>query len=152
MFQLNHLKPVGEGCAGTAILGDDGIWLGGPDERLGVEVAVFDPVGDRGFEFGYAGEGAAADALARDLGKQPLDEVEPGRGCRGEVRGEAGVSLEPALDRGRLVGGVIVEDQMQVEIRGYLAVDDLEEGEELLGAMARQDASAPRGRLAADMA
>jgi len=128
------LKPVGEGSAGAAILGDDGIWLGRPDEGLGMLVAMFDPVGDRRLELEHACEGAATDALARDLGKQPLDEVEPRRGCRREVQGDAGVALEPAPDRRRLVGGVVVEDQMEVEIGRRLPVDGLEEGQELHGA------------------
>src|SRR5215208_788624 len=90
VFRLIHLHPfdVGEGCAGTAILCDDSIGLCSPDEWPGVLVAMFDPVGDRYFKFGHAVESAAPDTLASDLGKQPLDEVEPRRGCRREVQGE----------------------------------------------------------------
>src|SRR5215207_6357034 len=78
-------EALGEGCAGPAVLGDDGIGLGGPDEGFGVLVAMFDPVGDRGLEVGHGGKGATADALSGDLGKQPFDEVEPRRGSRREV-------------------------------------------------------------------
>jgi hypothetical protein len=39
--------------------------------------------------------------------------------------------LEPAFDRGSLVGGVIVDDEMQVEIRLCPFVDGLEEAQEL---------------------
>src|SRR5262245_342306 len=106
VFRLIHMKPFGECGAGTAILGDNGIWLGGPDEGFGVLVSMFDPVCDSGLEVWHAGEGASADALSRDLGKQPFDEIEPGRGSRCEVQGEARVALEPALDWGRLVSGV----------------------------------------------
>src|SRR5215475_6980771 len=117
------MKPFGECGAGTAILGDNGIWLGGPDEGFGVLVSMFDPVCDSGLEVWHAGEGASADALSRDLGKQPFDEIEPGRGSRCEVQGEARVALEPALDWGRLVSGVVVDDQVQIEIRRRLPVD-----------------------------
>ena len=102
-----------------------------------MQVTMFDPVGDRPFELGHAGEGATADALARNLSKQPLDEVQPGRGCRREVQGDAGVALEPASNWRRFVGGVVVEDQMEVEIVRRLPVDGLEEGQELRGAVAR---------------
>ena len=35
---------------------------------------------DRGFEFRDIAEDASADALARDLGEEPLDEIEPRTG------------------------------------------------------------------------
>src|SRR6185503_12982438 len=38
--------------------------------------------------------------------------------------------LEPALDRRSLVGGVVVDDQMQIEIRQGFLVDALEEPQE----------------------
>ena len=47
---------------------------------------------------------------------------------------------KPSLHVGVLVGGVIVGDQMDVETRRGLAVDDLEEGEPLLVAVALGDA------------
>src|SRR5215211_2885063 len=48
------------------------------------------------------------------------------------------MALEPALDRGRLVSGIVIEDQVEVQMGRGLVVDRLEEGEELLGAMAGQ--------------
>src|SRR5262245_66255118 len=46
--------------------------------------------------------------------------------------------LEPALDRGGLMGGVVVEDEMQIEIGGGLSIDQPEEAQELPVPMARQ--------------
>ena len=43
---------------------------------------------------------------------------------------EARMRLEPALDRRSLVGGVVVDDQMQIEIRQGFLVDALEEPQE----------------------
>src|ERR1700730_14560230 len=43
---------------------------------------MLDPFVDRGFEFRDIVEDASADALARDLGEEPLDEIEPRTGCR----------------------------------------------------------------------
>ena len=50
---------------------------------------------------------------------------------------EARASLEPGFDLGVLMGGVIVDDQMQIEVLGRVAVDCAQETEELLMAMAR---------------
>jgi hypothetical protein len=41
---------------------------------------------------------------------------------------EARMPLEPALYRGGLVGGIIIDDQMQVEIGQRPLVDGLEKG------------------------
>src|SRR5260370_7136625 len=68
---------VGECLSGAPVLGDDGICFCGPDEGLGVEVAVIDPFNDRSLEFDDPFEGAAADALAGGLGKPPLDASDP---------------------------------------------------------------------------
>ena len=118
-----------------AVLGDD---LGGPREWLGVGVARVDPVGDRGLEIGHAGERAASDALPGDLGEQPLDEVEPGARGGGEVQLEAGMLVEPGLHLLGLVGLIVVDDEMQIEVLGDDAIDLLEETNELLGAVSRQ--------------
>jgi len=53
---------------------------------------MLDPLVNRGLEFGDVVEGSAPDALASDFGEEPLDEVEPGTGCRREVQCEAFVS------------------------------------------------------------
>lgn len=50
---------------------------------------------------------------------------------------DAGMAGQPALHGGRLVRAVIVEDQMEVEMSRCLAVDLLQEAQELGGSMAR---------------
>ena len=45
---------------------------------------------------------------------------------------EAAVALQPARDRGMLMGGVIVGDDVDVEIGWGLLIDGFEEGEPLL--------------------
>ena len=77
---------------------------------------MFDPVFDRHFEFRQAGECASPDALAGDIGEQPLDEIEPRVGCRREVNMEAGMALEPALHGGCFMGGVVVGDEVKAEM------------------------------------
>src|SRR6516225_6990313 len=83
------------------------------------------------------GEGAAADPVAGDLGKEALDHIEPGSRGRCEVQMEARMGLEPALNGSGLVGGIIIDDQMQVEVGRGPLVDLLEKTQELPMPMAR---------------
>src|ERR1700730_10518497 len=83
-------------------------------------------------------EDASADALARDLGEEPLDEIEPRTGCRREMQLETLVPGEPALHLLCLVRGVIVDDQMQIEMGGRLAVDLPQERQEFVRPVAWQ--------------
>lgn len=78
---------------------------------------------------------AAAEPLGGELGEPALDEIEPTRIGRREVQGEARMAYQPALDRGRLVGRGIVDDQVYAEVCGHRLVDDAEEPVELLGAL-----------------
>jgi hypothetical protein len=105
-----------------------GLWLG---------VAVGDPFLDCSFEFFDAPEDAAADALARDFGEQPLDEVDPRRGGRREMQLEARMFAKPCLHLGGLVSTVIVANQVQVEVLGDRPVDLLKEADKLIGTMSR---------------
>ena len=49
----------------------------------------------------------------------------------------AGPVGQPALDAGVLVGAVVVDDEVDVEVRGHVGIDVLEEAQELLVAVAR---------------
>jgi hypothetical protein len=62
----------------ACILLQDDVGFGGPLEGLRFGVALGEPGLDGSLEFGDALENAAADLLAGDLGKQPLDQVDPG--------------------------------------------------------------------------
>ncbi len=96
-----------------------------------------DPFRDDGLELGAAIEGAAAEALPGDLGEEPFDQIEPGAGCWRELRREVYVPGQPALYGRCLVGGIIVEDRMRMEVSRRLPVDCFEEGQELVSSMAR---------------
>lgn len=129
---------VGEGLFCAVAFENDGLGRRGPYEGFWVRVSMIEPFDDGGLEFGNAAEDASAYSLASDLGEQTLNEIEPGRGCRGEVQLEARMTLEPTLHGRRLVCGVIVEDQVEVETRQRLFVDPPQEFQEFLGTMARQ--------------
>ena len=109
----------------------------GPDEWLGVCVVVFQVFHDGAFELRDTLEGAAADTFSGDLGEEPLDHVEPGSRGRREVQMEAGMGFEPALYGRRLMGGVVVNDEMEIETGGGLLVDQSEKAQELAMSMAR---------------
>ncbi len=47
------------------------------------------------------------------------------------MEAEAGVLCQPRLYVGMFVGGVVVQDQVDLEVVRDLTVDDLEEGQEL---------------------
>ena len=53
---------------------------------------------------------------------------------------EPGMAVEPAGDRGMFMGGVIVGDDMDVEIGRGLGIDGFEKGEPLLMAVTRRQA------------
>jgi hypothetical protein len=74
--------------------------------------------------------------LAFEDREEDLDQVEPGRVGRGEVRLDPWVLGQPGLDLGVGVGGVVVQHHMQVSAR-VGAGDELEEGQEPAMSVAR---------------
>jgi hypothetical protein len=81
-------------------------------------------------------EYAALEALARELGKEPFDRVEPGCRGRGEVEGAARMSRQPLPHLRMFVGRVIVDDCVDHFSRKDLRLDRIEEADELLVPMA----------------
>ena len=78
---------------------------------------VFQVLHDSPLQLGDALEGATSNAVSGDLGEEAFDHVEPGRrgGC--EVQMEAWMRLEPAFDGGRLMRGIVVDDETADERR-----------------------------------
>src|SRR5680860_258418 len=127
----------GEGDAAAADLLQDGVGAGGPDEGFGLGVVGLQVALDGGDQVGDGVEHSATQGLVGQVAEPSLDEVEPGTGRGREVQTEARVLGQPALDVGVLVGGVVVQDQMNVQALGGLPVDGLEELQELLVAVSR---------------
>src|SRR5215468_4716879 len=86
-----------------------------------------------------AGERTPADGLVRELGEPPLDQVEPGGTGGDEMQLEARILSQPGPDLGVGVGAVVVQDQMQFQILGELALKTGQELQELLVAMPKVD-------------
>ena len=109
----------------------------GPDERFWAGIVLFEVAHDGGLEIGDALEDAAAYALSGDGGEEPLDHVDPGCRGGGEVEVEPSMRLEPPFHRRRLVRGVVVDDEVEIEISQRLLVDTPEEAQELARPVAR---------------
>lgn len=93
---------------------------------------MFDILADFGDQLLDAGERAATDGLLGDDAKPALDLVDPRGVGRGVVHMEARSPREPGLDLGMFVRGVVVDDEMDVELGWHFLVDVPQEAEELL--------------------
>ena len=84
------------------------------------------------FEFPQRFEYAALETLLCELGKEALDSVEPGSRCRGEVEDKPPMFFEPFHDVGMLVGGIIVDDDVDRLVLGNSRLDEVQKPDELL--------------------
>jgi len=116
--------------------GDDPVWISGPGEGAGVFVGLGEEAVDGRLEIDERAEHAALEAPFGQLGEEALDRVEPGCRCRREVEDEARVPIQPTADLGVLVGGVVVEDEVDYLARRNGRLDGVEETDELLMPMA----------------
>lgn len=82
-----------------------------------------------------AGKRASTDGSAGDDAKPDLDLVEPGGIGWGEMEVEARVAGHPRTNFRVFVGGVVVDDQMNIEVAGDVGVDVTQELQELLVAV-----------------
>lgn len=72
------------------------------------------------------------------FGEEALDLVEPRGGCGRKVEMNARMLFQPGLHGLGLVGGVIVHDQVKIEMLGCVALNDPKEAQKLLRSMPRQ--------------
>ena len=91
----------------------------------------FDVGSDIGSERGDATVDAAADFALGDQRKEALDLIDPGCACGCQVDVPARPLDQPIADQGRLVGGVVVPDEMDLETLGDIGLDLIEELAEL---------------------
>lgn len=83
-------------------------------------------------EVGGGNERATTDSALGDEGEEAFDLVEPGGVGGREVNVPTRTAGEPRSDLGMLVGGVVVDDEMDVELGRHIGLDVTQEGEELL--------------------
>jgi len=77
-------------------------------------------------EFFQVAENASAKPILSEVAKEAFHHVEPGRAGGSEVQMKARMSLQPALDLGVLVGGIVIADQVKRSIHRDGVVDQAE--------------------------
>ena len=108
---------------------------GDPHERRGRGIVAVDERLDLAHQIRDAAERAPLDRPLAEQAEPPLHLVQPGRvgGC--EVQMEAWPRRQPLLDLGVLVRRVVVQYQVDVQLRRHLPVDQAQERQELLVAV-----------------
>ena len=96
-----------------------------------------DEVVDLGDQVADRVERAAPDGRVGDGSEEALDQVEPGAVGGDEMELPARPGGEPGLDLGMLVGGVVVEDDVDGEVDRHRLVNGAQEAEEVLVPMTR---------------
>lgn len=112
----------------------------------GLSVDVVDGSEETTLHLLFGGDPDVAQHRARELGEEALDEVQPGAVLGGEDELEAafGLGFEPSSRLLGRVGGMIVEDHPDFGGRRIGRVEELEERDELAGAVAFLDARVDR--------
>lgn len=89
-------------------------------------------VRDGGHKFRDVSERASANTFLRNFTEPALHHVEPGTGRGSKVQVKTRMPLHPGFDAGVLVGPVVVDNQMQVQMGRGVGIDPLEEPDKLL--------------------
>ena len=111
---------------------DDFVWVLGPLEGPWAVVGLCKVAFDGGLQSDQRMEDTALQALLGQLGEEPLDGIEPRRRGWREVEGETRMPAQPLHDLGVLVGGVVVEDEVDRLALRDCGFDRVEEADELL--------------------
>ena len=110
-----------------------------PSKRLRLLVVDFQIGADRFLQRNDRAVSATSQLVLGQAGEEALDQVEPRAVGRREMAVEARVAEKPLPDPGRLVRAVVVEDQMNVELRRDELSDVPQEADEIDGAVAALD-------------
>jgi hypothetical protein len=112
------------------------ILLGSLVQVKGIGVGIGDEVVDCILEVLEGTEDATLEAPLGQEREQTFDRVEPGGRSRGEVEDKTRVVREPFQHLGMLVRGVVVDNGVDGEFGRRPGIDNVEEADELLMAMA----------------
>src|SRR2546426_2488335 len=116
---------------------EDGIGILGPDERFGSLVVNVDELRDRTFQLAHAVVRPSLDLALRQHGEPALHLIQPETVSGAEVQTIARVTQEPPPNFLSLVGGVVVQNQMNSKIGGNDTINLVQKLAELNGSMAR---------------
>lgn len=103
--------------------GDDAVGIGRPSEWFRIIVGLGEEAVDGGLKVDDGAEDTPFQSAPGELGKEALDGIEPGARGRREVEDEALVPVEPGADLRMLVGGIVVEDDMDDLAGWHLGLD-----------------------------
>ncbi len=87
-----------------------------PNVAFWVCVAFREVFFDRFDQFADAPEASLSDAIAGQVGEEPLHQVHPRTAGRREVHSEPGMFLQPCCQAGVLVRGVVVGDHVNRQV------------------------------------
>jgi len=114
---------------------DDAIRVGCPGEGFGIVIVFFEEAFDGGLEANDRMEDAAFQSALGKFGEEALDRVEPGaRGWR-EMEDETWMARQPGQNPGVLVGGIVVENDMDDLASRHLRLDGVKKADEFLVAV-----------------
>ena len=105
---------------------NDLVWIGGPGKGFGVFVGLCDEAIDGGLEIDERMEDVAFEPPSCEFGEEALDGVEPGGGSWREMEDKPLVAIKPGADLWMLMGGVVVEDDMNGFSRRSLGIDHVQ--------------------------
>jgi hypothetical protein len=112
--------------------GDNLVWIGGPCEWFRALVSFGDEAINGGLEIDERIEDTPVEAPFGEFGEEALDGVGPRTRCGCEVESEAAMTIKPGPNLGVLMGGIIVEDDVNITVYRDLGVNRVQEANELL--------------------
>src|SRR5690606_15079490 len=86
-------------------------------------IGFFDVGVNSQLQLGNIGKSTSPDTLLRKFAKPALDQIQPGTAGRREMNMKARVATQPTLDLGVLMGCVVVNNQMEIELFGRRPVN-----------------------------
>jgi len=89
-------------------------------------------------QFRHTAKHSAAEALGGEFPEEAFHQIEPRATRRREMHMKAGVPYEPLLHRGVLMGGIVIDDEMERFVRGRLSINEPQEFQPFRMAMARE--------------
>jgi len=91
---------------------DNFVWIGSPCKWFRALVGFGDEAINGGLEIDKRMEDTPVEPPLGEFGEEALDSVGPRTGCGREVEGEAAMTIKPRPNLGVLMGGVVVENDM----------------------------------------
>ena len=115
-----------KGCLpGSLDLSQDLLSFSPPDVPLGFEVMPGEVLHDGIDQLAHAAEAAGQNRLLAQVSEEVFDQIHPGRTGGRKMQLEARMACQPALDDGMFMGGVIVQNDVDVlaqrDFRGRFA-------------------------------